>query len=76
MLSEGVWCLFLASLHQYEFHSISTVLGCAAPAPAKSGSTQGRVGLGEGAWSVLITRREQLGRPVSEVTFNSNTWQS
>lgn len=76
MVSEGVQSQFLTSLHQDELHSISSVLGCAAPALAKSGSRQGRVGLGEGVWSVLITRREQLGRPMSEVTFNSNTWPS
>lgn len=76
MISEGVQSQFLASLHQGEVHSISAVLGCAAPVLAKSGSMQGRVGLGEDAWSVLITGREQLGRPMSEVTFNSNTWQS
>lgn len=76
MMYEGVQSQFLASLHQDEVHSISTVLGCAAPALAKSGSMQGKAGLGEGAWSVLITRREQLGRPMSEVTFNSNTWPS
>lgn len=75
-MSEGVWSLFRACLLQDEVQSVSTVLGCAAPTPAKRGSTQGRVGLGEGAWCVLITGREQLGRPVSEVTFNSNTWQS
>lgn len=74
-MSEGAQSLLLASLHQDEVHSIGTVLGCGDPVLAKSGSMQGRVGLGEGAWSVLITRRKQLGKPISEVTFNSNTWQ-
>lgn len=58
MVSERVQSLFLNVLQQDEIHSISTALGCAALAAARSGGKWGRVGLGEDTQFVLIAGKE------------------